>query len=551
MTSFFSKYWVVVILTIFSISIAWPLFLPGYFSHHDDLQVMRIFEMRRCLTDFQIPCRWVPDMGYGNGFPLFNYYSPLPYYIGAVFSFMVGYIWAAKILFFIPMILGGIAMYFLGKELFGKIGGVAASVLFSFAPYRALDLYIRGDITESFAIAIIPTVFYFVLKLIKEKSFKNFLGVVLSFGTFLLSHNIMIVFFVPVLFFWASYFLYIERMRNLKFLILSLILGFGLSAFFIIPAFFEKNLIQAETLIRMEFNFRANFVNLDQLFFSRFWGYGDLISFQIGWPHWWLAFSAALVLFINLIFRKLKFKENLLLFFLLVIFTLSVFMTHNRSAFIWERIDILKYAQFPWRFLSLTIFSSGLIGGFLVFVFKENKQKYLVAAVILLVTIVLNWNYFRPETFFYSMTDREKLSGIEWEDQQKAAILDYLPKTAYEPREKAPDSPKIISGDAEIKDFLYYSNRWQFETKVFKSARIEIPVFYFPDWQVKVNNLNYPQSHQNLMGRISIDLQPGVYIVDGHLNNTPIRNLANIISILSFGLIITLSFYGKSKKLFK
>src|SRR3989304_10348317 len=88
-----------ILLLAFSLLVVWPLFLPGYFSHHDDLQVMRIFEMRRCFEDLQIPCRWVPDMGYGNGFPLFNYYSVLPYYLGAVLSYVLGYIGAAKVLF--------------------------------------------------------------------------------------------------------------------------------------------------------------------------------------------------------------------------------------------------------------------------------------------------------------------------------------------------------------------------------------------------------------------------------------------------------------------
>ena len=80
------KYWPILLILALSALVVWPLFLPGYFSHHDDLQVMRIFEMRKCIEDFQIPCRWVPDMGFGNGFPLFNYYGVFPYYIGAILS---------------------------------------------------------------------------------------------------------------------------------------------------------------------------------------------------------------------------------------------------------------------------------------------------------------------------------------------------------------------------------------------------------------------------------------------------------------------------------
>ena len=126
--------WQIVLIVILSLFIVWPLFVPGYFSHHDDLQVMRIFEMRKCLIDFQIPCRWVPDMGYGNGYPLFNFYSPFAYYLGALLSFVLGYVVSAKTLFFIPLVLGGVGMYYLSKELFRKIPGLVGAILYLFAP---------------------------------------------------------------------------------------------------------------------------------------------------------------------------------------------------------------------------------------------------------------------------------------------------------------------------------------------------------------------------------------------------------------------------------
>src|SRR3972149_11191211 len=67
---------------ILSILAGRHLFTPGYFNMHDDLQMMRQLEMEKCILDGQIPCRWVPDMGYGFGFPLFNFYPPLPYLVG-------------------------------------------------------------------------------------------------------------------------------------------------------------------------------------------------------------------------------------------------------------------------------------------------------------------------------------------------------------------------------------------------------------------------------------------------------------------------------------
>ena len=51
---------------LLSLSLLWPLFAAPYFVHHDDVQVIRLYEMNKCFTDHQLPCRWVPDLGGEN-----------------------------------------------------------------------------------------------------------------------------------------------------------------------------------------------------------------------------------------------------------------------------------------------------------------------------------------------------------------------------------------------------------------------------------------------------------------------------------------------------
>lgn len=545
------KYWPNIACIIFASFIAWPTFMPGYFSHHDDLQVMRIFEMKKCILDLQMPCRWVPDMGYGNGYPLFNYYAVFPYYIGAFAGFVLSFLTSAKLLFAIPIFLGAMSMYFLAEELFGVYPAILASVLYTYAPYKALDLYVRGDVAESFAMAIIPLCFYFVLKLIKLGKVKYLIGLALSLAIFLTSHNIMTVLFGPILLLITLYWLLTEGNRYLKHVIAGFLIGIGLSAFFVFPAYLEKNLVQIDNLIRLDLNFRAHFVTLDQLFFSRFWGYGasvpgpaDTISFQIGWPHWWLAGLAILFFLINIILKK---QKNFLPLILFAIFIFSIFMSHAQSAFIWEKIDILKFTQFPWRFLAVSIFSASLLGGFLVQIFKQAYTRYIVIVLVAL-TILLNWNYFRPKEFYPEMTDNQKLFGKLWIEQQKAAILDYLPKTALEPREVAPTAPMIVKGDAKITNFENRSNRWEVEGTVSKQAVVEVPVFDFPSWQVFVNGGKVTHSNKNYLGRISFTLSPGNYSIIGRFEDTLIRSISNIITVVSILVVVFISFNGKIRK---
>ena len=227
-------------------------------------------------------------------------------------------------------------------------------------------------------------------------------------------------------------------------------------------------------------------------------------------------------------------------------FALSVFMTHNKSTFIWVNISLLKYFQFPWRFLSLSIFTSTLLGGFVVSVVKTKWQIY-VSLLIIILSIVFNWNYFKPKVF-YPVNDSQKLSGELWDQQKKGALLDYLPKTALEPREAAPAGPIIKSGQVETIGFVNRSNSWEFTAKVANKAEIEIPVFYFPNWKVNVDGKTYPFSYNNILGRISVSLNPGEYKIEGKFENTLLRMVANAITIVSVVGLVGYAAYEKNKK---
>lgn len=564
MKKFLINNWTLVLLLLLISLTVFSLFKPGYIFHHDDLHVMRIFEMRKCFEDLQIPCRWVPDMGWGNGYPLFNYYSAFPYYIGAILSYFLGYVYGAKALFFIVITLGGITMYFLGKELFGKLGGLVAGSLYLFAPYRALDAYIRGAIAESFGLALIPLVFYFFFRLIKKYSKLNFLGAVFSLAAFLLSHNLMSMIFLPFFFLWVGFWLYQYKLKNLKVIFSSFILGVGLSAFFLLPAFFEKSLIMSETLVSGGFQYWIHFVTLYQLFLDRSFGHGasmfgpvDTISFQIGWPHWWLII-VFLLLGIIFLFKKgyrsvFNDSQFQLGFITLLIFLISIFMTHNKSTFIWQNIQILQYTQFPWRFLGLTIFSLSILGGLIISLvskealgFASKKLQMSLAFLIIVVTVLFNWTYFFPVDTYKDANDKTKLSGNDWEFQRKASLLDYLPKTAPEPTKAAPANPQVNFGNAKVKNFINKSNKWQFDVFVKEIAEIEIPVFEFPNWVVRVNNQKVNHSYSK-DGRITLNLTPGNYKVEGNFTNTQIRTIANLITVISFLILIIYSFYDFKK----
>src|SRR3989344_8824286 len=134
---------------ILTLSLFWPLFWAPFFSHHDDVQVIRLYEMDKCIKDGQIPCRWVPDLGGLYGYPIFNYYAPLPYYFGELFYFVTAnLILSVKIMFATAFLGSYLFMYLLARKFWGPWGAALSGIFYSFAPYHAVNLYVRGAIGE-------------------------------------------------------------------------------------------------------------------------------------------------------------------------------------------------------------------------------------------------------------------------------------------------------------------------------------------------------------------------------------------------------------------
>jgi hypothetical protein len=90
-----------------------PLFAPGFFPIHDNEQVARLFDLDQALKVWHIPPRIAPNLGFGYGYPFFNFYPPFAYYIAEVFK-MIGfsYIGSIKLMVGLGFILGSFSCIF-------------------------------------------------------------------------------------------------------------------------------------------------------------------------------------------------------------------------------------------------------------------------------------------------------------------------------------------------------------------------------------------------------------------------------------------------------
>ncbi|QQG43529.1 MAG: hypothetical protein HYW45_00730 [Candidatus Daviesbacteria bacterium] len=545
-TTTFKWLMLVLLLSIPSFS---TLLQPGYFGMHDDLQVMRIWEMDFCFRDGQIPCRWVPDMGFGFGYPLFNFYPVMPYYLGeliykfvSIFTNTMALIVSVKILFILSFLVSAVSMFFLGRKFWGNLGGLLSALFYVYAPYHSVDVYVRGAMAESWSLAWTPAVFLAIYLSIQKPILKNILFLAVSTGLFLTSHNPMALVFTPLMAVWALLWIWQERKLSVIIkLVVAALWGWGLSAFFSLPVLLEGKNVHLETLFIGYFNYLAHFVDLNQLFISTFWGYGgsiwgpsDGMSFQIGWLHWGTVLACLIAG--ALLWRKER-QMSLILFLFGLSFWGAAFLMHPRSNFIWEKITILQTLQFPWRLLAVTIFSSSFVAGSLVALPLSKKLRSGLAVVMVVALLVLYQGFFKIERPI-PLTDQEKLSGALWDLQRTAGIFDYLPKTAkFPPGSAALETAEILEGQALVTNFQRGTNWLFFNIESSSSATVRLPVIDFPIWKVFLDQKQISFDNKNDLGQPTFVVPAGKHTVFAKLFDSPIRSLANIISFLSLSAV--------------
>lgn len=559
---------------LLTVGLLWPLFVAPFFTHHDDVQVIRTHQMVKCFYDLQLPCRWVPDLGGLYGYPIFNYYAPLPYYIsGLVFLITGSFLFSAKFLFGAAFILSYIFMFLLGRKLWGSWGGMISGVLYSYAPYHAVDMYVRGAMGELWGLVFFPAVMWGILRIYERRSLTNISILGVFFGLLILSHNLsaMIFFGVSLLFliflvFWGNLKSKKEKIQLFGYSLLGIGLGFLLAGFYWIPAIFEQHLVHVETTTYGYFSHTEHFKGLRKLLLDHSWGWGasirelpggerDGMSFQIGWIHLFFVLLAIVAAFVM---RNQQRFYSLLVVFLIIMTSASVFMIHPRSYIVWDLLPPLQFLQFPWRFLMLVIFFISVMGGSVAlliekgdYVFRFNK-KWLY--ILLLAPIVLfNFMYFQPEKFIQT-DDATLLSGKDWDKQIKRSIFDYLPKSAKEPpAELALVRYEILTPEpVDVNAFYEGTNWFSMNIKTNDHTIIRFSQYYFPGWQIYVNGTPVSISSDNNLGLMTITVGAGEFKIDGRLYNTAPRvagNVISIIGVLLLGGIFVLS-NGRAKKWF-
>lgn len=549
-----------------------PIFIslvrPGFFPMQDDLQAFRVHQMYECFKDYQIPCRFVPDAGYQYGYPQFNYYPPSVYYLGATLH-LLGFqiIDSVKILFILGYILSALTMYLMLRSLVPIWPALVGSLLYSYIPYKAVEVYVRGALSEFWALVIFPLIFWSIVRLIRSGKLQYLLWLALSTGGLLLTHNLMSMIFLPLALIWGLTWLYLEKRWDLlPKLTLGALLGVGLASFFTLPVVFEGQYVHIESLLGGYFDYRQHFVDLEQLFISNHWGFGssylgpgDDLSLSTGQIQALLSMAGLLA--VPLVSRK---QPKLALVYLGVFFLemLVLFLTHQRSSFIWEYVGILSWLQFPWRLLADSIFLLATLSALTVYFIelleiklRRVKLSVIVGVLAVGLAIYLHLPFFQPKDWL-TLTDQEKFSGYLWEKQLTISIFDYLPIYAVlPPITKALEVPEVLEGKVQFLDYRKRSYYQQGQVLVKSESRLRLPFFDFPGMIASIDGRVVDHWHDDCrdqefcLGLVTFKVPEGKHIIKAEIKNTPVRTVGDSLTVVSL-IAVTVMAYQiiKSKR---
>jgi hypothetical protein len=571
-----------VLLLLFSLFAIAPLFQPGYFwgAHDARHSVYFLFEFDRSIQDGVWYPRWSPDFAFGYGYPFFNIYGPLAFYVGEALHLLgLGFVSAVKSVFAFSFLLSGVTMFLFVRRFMGSRAGLLAGLVYIYIPYHIVDVYVRASLAESLALAFLPLNLWLFYETVAAPRLAAILGAGLSYAGLMLTHNGLALLFSPLL---GIYLIFLvlsralaRRKRGLsgglpevaRVLVRSslspisgLLLGLGLSAIFWLPMALEFKYVRLDQWMGGYYGYRDHFVYLFQLF-SPFWGYGlsepgleDGFPFQLG---------AVPVVFGFLSLVTLKRIERgelrrLLLFFHLTTVVI-IFLMLPESVLLWEVLRLVTFAQFPWRLLTLAIVALSFLAGSILVGADSSSQRVSPLVVVALAALVIlgSYPYLMPQ-IVEPAEGPVSLQGL-MEFERSAGEMTGSTTWVHEIPIWSPMAQHIVTQDKPLitkVDFGSLPAKGEgkiiafteelgtiFEKVVFrarKEGRITFNIFYYPGWHAYLLESEEGPIERELkivphgaLGKITVTVPEGDHYLLLRFEDTPVRVVGKYVTALS------------------
>jgi hypothetical protein len=527
------------------------------------LHVYRTVALDRALHDGLLYPRWFPDLAYGYGFPFFNYREPLGYYLVEIVHLLGASVpLALNVVLAGSLIASGLTMNLWISDVFDRPAGFVAAIVYMAAPYTVIDSLVRANLPEAIALALMPLILWAFRRLLLRGGRKYFVVAVLSFAALLLTHNISSLIFVPVL---IVYIFVLRRAHAVKpgvtfyalrFTLLAFALALALTAFFWLPALAEGQSAQLYLTHTARGNdYHFNFATAAEVFGPPDPSDPALLNpplrIALGWAQIILA-----VLGVVLIKRLASREQRAHVIIAAMAAVIFIFMALPISQPVWDTLPLIRFVQFPWRFVgrailpiallagagTYAIFHSSLVARHSSLVTRYSLLMLFTLPVLLSVTPLL-YPRICAGAAALSITDvfaYERATGNIGVDPLGA----YLPVTVKErpigsPLEEQYATDVIIQrldrstlpAGTQISVERYGPNRAEIKLDAPQTFRATYLTFDFPGWSITIDGQPVPIVPSEPNGLITFEVPAGQHRITVSFEDTPSRTLANVISL--------------------
>jgi hypothetical protein len=536
-----------------------PMFFLGNASGHDfQFHLAGWLDVAGQWREGILFPRWAEWANWGFGEPRFVFYPPASWMLGAALGSILPWQMAPGAFIWLALILATLTMWRLAREYLTAPQALTAGILYALNPYHLVIAYYRSDFAELLASTLFPLLVLGALRVARD-GWNRVPALALAFALIWLCNApsaVIATYSLALLLAVAC----AVRRELTPFLAGATAMagGFGLAAFYILPAAWEQRWVQISQALTENLRPSQNFI------FTRS---NDPEFVLFNWKVSAIAIGTILITSLAAVFVARQRRNFLQLWWMLfTLATASALLMFRPSLFLWQLLPKLQFVQFPWRWL---VPLDVVFALFIAQLLQTSRRRWLGWALIFLCTAALGtalvkdawWDSQDIPVLIAAIHSQH---GYEGTDEYQPLGCDRYQLPGQPPasadngdspnfdESAVPAAPKIAIGDphsealTKPKDEDVHIARWTAEEKLF-SANTNQPeilapkLLNYPAWELRVDgNIEHavplPETAQ-----MSMPLRAGGHSVRLNFRRTSDRAVGGAISIVSFFLLLGFS----------
>jgi len=530
------QWWVTGGIALLSLPVCIPLFTSQVLWGDDSFRYFtRLTEVHQNLINGIALPRWAPDFGMGTGQPLFVFHPPMFYSLAELFHLLGFDFTTAVNLACVPIVLAsGASIFLLARLYFGEAGGWLAATAYLYAPYLAVDLFVRSSLEEFTTFPFLALAMYGFGAYALQGKRRHWLVGGAAYAAVVFSSFPSALIYSPLLAAFVAFAAW--RARSWKVLFKQaggMAFGLALALCVWLPAVVERQDVWMERVLDGVHRYSNHLLDWRQLFYSP-WGYGvpapgsdDGISFALGRSHLLLG-----ALVCVLIARRGKQGERRLVCFFAAASILLCVPTLRQMQWLWDYISLLQFVVWPWRLLGMAALCLAMLAGALGPVLTRSgrwRKPAMAAAMGLL--MIPNLSHLHPrayrdvDTAFW--TPRQ-MAVRGWEATMAGEVTPRWVETApfYNPA-----AAYVTDGEAQVRQISRTPFSWVGAVSASTAATVGLSTAYYPGWEVRLDGRQVPFYPSPGTGMIRIPVSPGEHRAEAVWRGTAMQRWSQAASL--------------------